>query len=168
MFQNFYGCFLRTSGNINCRCARASLQLDLNSWYAACVFLCFLPCYFLHALYSLFASLHLSLYHGARCFSHRLGLTARRFVRFCTTPIFSACSIRYSSILDDRSVLSCLNSSMMFVNAAANSSDEVCLFHSWAFSIYFAMFLSPIHSMLSSFYAGVYSLLVVCVLVVPR
>ena len=155
MFQNFYGCFFRMSGNVNYNRALACLQLFLYSAYAINVSLCFFPCLLLDVLYLRLASLQISSYQGARCLAHLFGLVAMRFFLCCTTPIFNACYIKYSSILADRSSLLCLCASIMFMKVVANSSDDVCCFHALAFSIYYVISLSSTHSIFPSFCPGV-------------
>jgi hypothetical protein len=56
----------------------------------------------------------------------------------------------------------------MCINASANSSDDVCSFHSIAFSMYFATSMAPIHSIVPSFCAGVVGMLGMCALLALR
>ena len=117
--------------------------------------LCFFPFAFLHSLYSLFASLHYPLYHGAKCLAQRFGFAAIRVIFLLATPAASACSMRNSSILVDLVSLSSLYCSFTFLNAPANSYVAVCSFHFRALSMYSCISDSPIHSIVSPFYAGV-------------
>ena len=140
---------------MNCKHALASLHFVLKSSYAFCVSLCFFPILFLHFLYLLLASLHYSLYQGAKCFAHRFGLAAMRFFFCLTTPNVNAASIKnYSTFADLRS-LSCLYCSLIFVNASAKSYDAVCSFHLCVLSMYLSNSISPIHSIVSPYCACV-------------
>lgn len=141
------------SGRVNYMCALAFLHCILYSWYAASVSLCFLPLIYLHLLYDRFASLQMSLYHGARCLAHRFGFAATCFVCLLATPIFSAWSIKNCSMYADRVSLSPWCCFITSSKASPNSFDAVYSFHLVALSMYFSPSPAPTHSIVSFFRA---------------
>jgi hypothetical protein len=77
--QNCFGRCLSMSGSVNCMFALPFLHWVINYFRASYVCACIVPLFFTAILYRARASLHLSLYHGARCFAHRLGFLDVRF-----------------------------------------------------------------------------------------
>ena len=71
--QNCFGQCLRMFGRSVCIRALLLLQTFLKCWYASLVRVCFFPCSLFTALYSLLASLHTALNHGAMCLAHLFG-----------------------------------------------------------------------------------------------
>jgi hypothetical protein len=100
-----------------------------------CVYL-FFRAIFLFLLYVRLACLHISLYHGARCFAHLFGLRFITYLTSRTTPIFMASRIRNDSICPVRYSLSSLYCSVISSNSLAKLSLFVCSLHCYILRMY--------------------------------
>ena len=138
MLQNCFGLYFRISGSSNWSFALCLLQLSLNVLYAYLVLRSFFPCLFFICLYYVFASLHDSSNHGARCFAHLFGLMFCFCFCLFSTPAFIASDIKYSSIFLLLFSLSLLYFYVISSNPIPNTSVDVCSFHIFALRLYSA------------------------------
>jgi hypothetical protein len=145
ILQNCLGLYLSMSGICICNFALFFAQHYLYYLYAYFAGVLDRPYFIRCVLYSYFAFLHSSLYHGAICFSHLLGFLLSVMVFFVITPTATASSIRKSSIFSALRLLSCAYFSYIPVNAVENFVVDVCALHFCALLLYSSSCSPGIH-----------------------